>query len=205
MLHNDKQSKAFCVSTAVFPSKKQNYISTGSSMTAKKPTTDLQGCYIWLIKLQLSFLLLTPNMNTAWLQIVYVPQHYLCNNIRPRTSLFNVINIIIQIQQRTYYSSIIYWLILSITLWTYSTDWLDNSKKQIGTNWKEAYQLNLRCYLGIWLKGLEKIFSLRIFNAPAKIQTGHNTNQSITASDHLLSGKNKIFMGVRWSDYVTKK
>jgi hypothetical protein len=38
------------------------------------------------------------------------------------------------------------------------------------------------------------MFSLRIFGAPAMIQSGHNKNQSITASAQLLSGtKQKIY------------
>jgi len=38
------------------------------------------------------------------------------------------------------------------------------------------------------------MFSLRIFGAPAMTQTGHNKNQSITASAHLLSGtKQKMY------------
>lgn len=38
------------------------------------------------------------------------------------------------------------------------------------------------------------MFSLRIFGAPVMTQTGHNKNQSITASAHLLSGaKQKIY------------
>jgi len=51
------------------------------------------------------------------------------------------------------------------------------------------------------------MFSLRIFGAPAMIQTGHNKNQSITASAHLLIGtKQKIygFEMVRLLDKETK-
>ena len=127
-------SSILCVSVAVVPSKKQNYISTGSSMTAKKHTTYLQGCCRWLIILQLSFLLLISNTNRTWLQFVSVPQHYLCNNIRHKTSLSDVKHMIVRLQHRTYYS-------FNDTVHnscTYSTDWLDNSKQQIGTNLEES-------------------------------------------------------------------
>jgi len=51
------------------------------------------------------------------------------------------------------------------------------------------------------------MFSLRIFGAPGMIQTGHNKNQSITASAHLLSGtkqNNYGFEIVRLLDKETK-
>jgi hypothetical protein len=50
----------------------------------------------------------------------------------------------------------------------------------------------LRCNLGIYLEGLEKILSLRIFGAPAMQQTGHNTkNKALLPQPTYPVGQNK--------------
>ena len=106
-------------------------------MTAKKHTTYLQGCYGWLIKLQLSFLLLTPNTNKTWLQLVSVPQHYLCNNIWHRTSLFDVTHMIMKNSAENLLFMHYSFNDTVHNSCTYSTDWLENSKQQIGPNLEE--------------------------------------------------------------------
>jgi hypothetical protein len=183
-------SSILCVSVAVFPSKKQNYISTGSSMTAKKHTTYLQGCYGWLIKLQLSFLLLIPNTNITWLQLVSV----WCHTYDRKNSAENLLFMHYLFNDTVNNSC------------TYSTDWLDNSKQQIGTNLEGSVIVQFKVLSWHLIGRTEKKCSHSEYLVPqAWFKLDTTKTKALLPQPTCSVGQNKIIMGLRLSDYWTKK